>query len=417
MAANALYAGKADAIVLQGFHWKSNEHPWYQILKDRVEDIQAAGFDYVWFPPPSASADPHGYLPTEWYNLDSAYGTQDELKAVIAALRGGSRPVEAIADVVVNHRCGLKDWADFHNPNFAPEGTTDPKAIEKANRKAVVREDEWKDVGGKPAGASDTGEQFDGGRDLDHTNPLVQKAIINWLNWLKSEIGFAGWRWDLVKGYHPRFVGIYNDATKPTFSVAEFAEAEPLPLVDWINRTYGKPDIDEAPDRTGGKSCAFDFATRWFLKRAFEEKNYELLKSVDGRCAGLIGHWPAMAVTFLDNHDTEPANHNEPCPSEHIAAGYAYLLTHSGKPCVFWPHLFDWDDALRQTIVSLMELRRRVGLHAESAVNILAAQTDLYAAVIDDKIALKLGPAPWQPEGDGWQTALDGQDFAVWSRS
>ncbi|HDS84756.1 MAG TPA: alpha-amylase, partial [Phycisphaerales bacterium] len=53
----------------------------------------------------------------------------------------------------------------------------------------------------------------------------------------------------------------------------------------------------------------------------------------------------------------------------------------------------------------------------ESAVNILAAQTDLYAAVIDDKIALKLGPAPWQPEGDGWQTALDGQDFAVWSRS
>jgi alpha-amylase len=416
MAANALYAGKTDAILLQGFHWTSNEHSWYRILAEMSGDIQAAGFDYVWFPPPSASADPHGYLPTEWYNLNSKYGTQDELKAAIAALRKGKRSVEAIADVVVNHRCGVKDWADFQNPHFAPDGTTDPKAIEEANRKAVVQEDEWKEAGGKPAGSSDTGEQFNGGRDLDHTNPLVQQAIIKWLQWLKKEIGFVGWRWDLVKGYHPRFVGLYNDATQPAISVAEFADSEPLPLVDWINRTYGKPDVDGGPDRTGGKSCAFDFPTRGFLKRAFEQNNYELLKSVEGRCPGLIGHWPAMAVTFLDNHDTEPANHNDPYPTERVAAGYAYLLTHPGKPCVFWPHLFDWGQALRKTILSLIQLRRRARLYAESGVNIRLAQTDLYAAVIDDKIALKLGPAPWQPDGDDWQSALDGDDFAVWSR-
>lgn len=416
MATNALYAGKRDAIVLQGFHWKSNEHSWYEILKDMAGSIREAEFDYVWFPPPSASADPHGYLPTEWYNLDSAYGTQDALKAAISALRDGDRPVEAIADVVVNHRCGQHDWADFYNPDFAPEGTTDPEAIEKANREAVVQEDEWKDAGGNPAGGADSGEQFDGGRDLDHNNPHVQQAIIKWLNWLKDDIGFAGWRWDLVKGYHPRFVGIYNDATQPVFSVVENAQAEPLPLVDWINRTYGKDDIDDAPDRTGGKSCAFDFATREYLKRAFSENTFEGLKSVDGRCPGLIGHWPAMAVTFLDNHDTEPANHDDPFVTERVAAGYAYLLTHPGKPCVFWPHLFDWPDPLGQTIVSLIKLRRRAGLHAESGVNILTAQADLYAATIDDKVALKLGPAPWQPDGDGWESALDGDDFAVWQR-
>jgi alpha-amylase len=123
-----------------------------------------------------------------------------------------------------------------------------------------------------------------------------------------------------------------------------------------------------------------------------------------------------MAVTFMDNHDTEPANHNDPYPSERVAAGYAYILTHSGRPCVFWPHLFDWDETLRQTIIALIRLRREANLHAESGVNILAAQADLYAALIDDKVALKLGPADWKPEGDGWKTALDGEDFAVWKR-
>ncbi len=417
MATNAWYVGKSDMILLQGFHWQSHQHAWYSILKDMAAAIAAAGVDAVWFPPPSISADPHGYLPTEWYDLNSSYGSQDELKAAIAALRDGDRRIEAITDVVVNHRCGKNDWADFHNPHFAADGTTDPKAIEQANREAVVREDEWKDSGGKPAGGADTGEQFDGGRDLDHNNPHVQQAIINWLNWLKSDIGFSGWRWDLVKGYHPRFVGMYNDATKPSFSVAELAEVEPLPLVDWINRTYGKDDIDSAPDRTGGKSCAFDFATRHYLKRAFEENNFEVLKSVDGRCPGLIGHWPAMAVTFLDNHDTEPASHDDPHPTDFVAAGYAYLLTHPGKPCVFWPHLFDWPDPLPETIKQLIALRREATLHAESGVHIVAAQPDLYAATIDDKIALKLGPAPWQPEGDGWEGALDGADFAVWRRT
>lgn len=416
MATNAFYAGKMNAILLQGFHWRSNEHPWYRILTDKAKEIQEADFDYVWFPPPSASADPHGYLPTEWYNLNSSYGTQDELKTAISALGSAERPVEAIADIVVNHRCGCKDWADFCSPHFAPEGTTDPKAIERANRKAVVQEDEWKNSGGKPAGGADTGDQFNGGRDLDHTNPHVRKAVIQWLNWLKREIGFVGWRWDLVKGYHPRFVGLYNDSSRPAFSVAEYAEAEPIPLVDWINRTYGKDDINNAPDRTGGKSTAFDFATRACLKKALENNHYECLKSVDGRCPGLIGHWPAMAVTFLDNHDTEPANHNDPYSSERVAAGYAYILTHSGRPCVFWPHLFDWDETLRQTIIALIRLRRAANLHAESGVNILAAQADLYAALIDDKVALKLGPADWKPEGDGWKTALDGEDFAVWKR-
>lgn len=403
------YAGKPDGILLEGFHWKSHEHGWYRIVRDLAPAIRKAGFDTVWLPPPSVSADKHGYLPTEWYNLNSRYGTREELIRAIKALR----PVTAVADIVVNHRCGLHDWADFHNPHFAPEGTTDPGQIDEANRRAITENDEWKQKGGRPEGKSDSGENFDGGRDLDHNNPQVRQAVIRWLGWLKEEIGFAGWRWDYARGFDASFVGLYNRATEPVLSVGEYTDGSPQGIADWIKKTGRDPDH---PRRRAGRSTAFDFSTRGFLKRAVEEKNFELLKTPDGKPPGLIGLLPSLAVTFLDSHDTEPANHDDPFPTEQVLMGYAYLMTHPGRPCVFWPHFFDWEKPHRKMIGRLMEIRKKAGLHTASTVHILAASRDLYAAVMDEKVSLKIGPGAWNPPQEGWKTACDGHDFAVWTR-
>ena len=418
MQKNACYCGKTDAVLLQGFHWRSHECDWYKILIENAPRIQQLQIDTVWFPPATASADKQGYLPTEWYNLNSNYGSQEELKQAIASLRSGPYSVEAIADIVVNHRCGLDNWADFRNPSFAPVGVINSDEIKKANQKAVCVDDEWQQQGGTPVGAKDTGDGFDGGRDLDHTNPLVQQAIIRWLKWLQTEIGFAGWRWDMVKGFHPGRVGSYNDATTPNFSVAEFTDATTGGLLDWIHRSDGQPDEANGPlNRTGGKSTVFDFATRALLKKALTEKDFSCLKTQDGRCAGLIGVRPTMAVTFADNHDTEPANHNDPFPTETVQQAYAYLLTHPGKPCVFWCHLFDWERPYREMIETLIKLRRQAALHADSTVNIVAAQKDLYAAMVDEKVALKLGSSSWSPDGQSWSLYLEGQDLAVWLKA
>jgi alpha-amylase len=96
--------------------------------------------------------------------------------------------------------------------------------------------------------------------------------------------------------------------------------------------------------------------------------------------------------------------------------GYAYLLTHPGVPCVYWSHYFDWDDYTRQRIERLMQTRKSTGIHARSRVDIREARRGLYAANIDGEVAVKLGPHPWSP-GAGWQLALDGERFAVWTRS
>ncbi len=71
--------------------------------------------------------------------------------------------------------------------------------------------------------------------------------------------------------------------------------------------------------------------------------------------------------------------------------GYAYLMTHPGIPCVFWSHFFDWGEPLRRLIDRLIQVRRYAGVHARSHVDIKEAGKGLYAAVVDGRVAVKLG--------------------------
>ena len=102
-----------------------------------------------------------------------------------------------------------------------------------------------------------------------------------------------------------------------------------------------------------------------------------------------------------------------PFPGDRVMEGYAYILTHPGVPCVYWPHLFDW--GLRDQVKALIAARGAAGVTSTSKVTVLAADSGRYAAVIDDKLAVKIGPADWSP-GSGWSLAASGKNYAVWTR-
>jgi hypothetical protein len=68
-------------------------------------------------------------------------------------------------------------------------------------------------------------------------------------------------------------------------------------------------------------------------------------------CCGC--RWPGKAVTFIDNHDTGSTQQHWPFPGDRVGAGYAYIMTHPGMPCVFWDHYFEWGSELRNTIRTL----------------------------------------------------------------
>jgi alpha-amylase len=398
------YIGDGREILLQGFHWASHvgtqasdpqkRTSWYRVLQDNAAAIKSAGFTWVWFPPPSDSLAPQGYIPRRWNVLDTAYGSEAELRAAIRALE----PVRAMADIVLNHRVGVHTaGADFADPPF-PD-----------NRAAIAKDDS----SGVGTGNYDTGEHHPAGRELDHTNPDVRNAIKTYMNRLKS-VGFQGWRYDLTKGYHGRFVGEYNDGTNPEFSVGEFFDGDRQKVTSWL-------------DATGGRTTAFDFPTRYILHGALQFDDYSRLASWNsGRlvAGGLLGYWPSRSVTFLDNHDTEYRrdlehqyhyDNTRHFPGSTVDMGYAYLLTHPGIPCVFWSHFFDWGQATRQRIEKLIKVRRYAGIHARSGLDIREATKGLYAAFIDGRIAMKLGSRHWSP-GHGWQLAIDGDKLAVWVR-
>ena len=397
------YCGDGRDILLQAFHWashlgggdsKGQRKSWYRVLVENAETIRDTGFTRLWMPPPSDSLAPQGYIPRRWNVLDSAYGSEADLRDALRALH----PVEAIADVVINHRVGVAtSGADFLDPPF-PD-----------NRAAITRDDD----SGIGTGAFDTGESHPAGRDLDHTNPGVRETIKGYLQRLAS-VGFTGWRYDLVKGYHGRFVAEYNDASEPAFSVGEFYDGDRQKVTDWIDSTHGK-------------SAAFDFPTRYLLYDACRSDDFSRLCSWHhgkGIPAGLIGFWPERAVTFVDNHDTEYRRDEEhQCHNDgtrHFAGrtvdmGYAYLLTHPGVPCVFWSHFFDWGEPTRRRIQQLIHLRKRTGLHAGSWIDVKESSRGLYAAIVDGKLAVKLGSRGWCP-GGGWHHALEGDGFSVWKR-
>jgi alpha-amylase len=262
----------------------------------------------------------------------------------------------------------------------------------------------------------DEGQGEFGCRDLDHRDLRVQQDTKIFMRWLRNTVGVDGWRYDMVKGFAPYHIKDYNEASSASFSVGEYYDGNRQLIADWIDGT----------DSSSGKanaSSAFDFTTRFSLIAAVEGDRYELLND-NGKPSGLIGWWPAKAVTFVENHDTSPRDPNfiqnaSKAYRDQRIMGYAYILTHPGIPCVFWPHFFDWGPAKGQ-IQALVAVRKRAGILSTSQVQILEASNGLYAAVItgeSQRVAMKLGSnMSWQP-GAGWTLVTSGERYAVWTRN
>ena len=204
--------------------------------------------------------------------------------------------------------------------------------------------------------------------------------------------------------------GDYITASSPYSTVGEYFDGNSTTLKNWINGT-------------GGKSSAFDFALYYnSLRPAFNNNNFSALSGNPG-LAGQFGY-ADKAVTFVDNHDTF-VDSGSFRNNTNIMKAYAYILTHPGIPCVFFPHYYGGTyskDGVSVTYTSnetainkLMAIRKANTINAYSSVAISNTST-FYSAVIDNKVAVKIGPGTWNP-GAGWVLNTSGTDYAVWSKS
>ena len=411
---------------MQGWDWDSSGYgnpDWYTIMKGQAADMQALGITHVWFPPSSDAAPgpggfAQGYLPRQLSILSSAYGTQAELQATISAFK--AQGIQSVADIVINHRVGTSStYGAFTNPSWGSS--------------SIVSNDE----GGDGTGAPDTGWGFNLAPDLDHTNTTVANGVITYMAALKS-LGFTGLRYDYAPGYRAGFEESYTNQFVPDFCVAEVWNK----FTDFSNTSVnanvqselnfmkgdGASCTNSADASCGGgnqMSCGtFDYTTHTLLVQALQYNDYYLLENqttLKGP-AGVIGALPAMEVTFVDNHDTGPAEscnlgqNENPVPCGDVMQGYAYVLTHPGIPTIFYPHVYDW--GLRSQILPLVNARHSAGVTSTSAVSVQTAVTGLYAAVITGtahNLAMKIGPNGWAPTGGtGWTLLTSGTNYAVW---
>ena len=397
----------AKFVMFQGFHWYADNNwlnlpnGWWGMVASKASELGRAGFNLIWLPPVSSGS----YYPTQYYNLNSQWGNKAGLKQAVNALH--SAGLYVLADAVLNHRNGTTDWYDFTNPDW-------PSTV-------IVQNDEWKGFSGQPNNGKsanyDQGENEVGCRDLDHNQKIVQDEIKIFLRWLRNDIGFDGWRYDMVKGYPPYWVGHYNYNTQPMYSIGEYYDGNKQTLANWVDGTDGKSGKTDA-------SSTFDFTTYFSLKWAVQNDNFSNLND-NGRPSGFMGWWPAKAVTFVENHDTSPRDPNFIANASNeykiqVMMSYAYILTHPGTPCVFWPHYFDWGENYKGQINKMVQIRKSAGISSTSRIGIIESKPGLYAAVIDGdskRVVVKLGKSwGWQPAGN-WTLAASGERYAIWTQN
>ncbi|XP_048318274.2 alpha-amylase 3, chloroplastic isoform X1 [Ziziphus jujuba] len=396
--------GTGFEIVCQGFNWESHKSgKWYLELKSKAEELSSLGFTVIWLPPPTESVSPEGYMPKDLYNLNSRYGTIDELKEIVKKFH--ELGIRVLGDVVLNHRC-----AHYQNQNgvwnlFGGRLNWDDRAV-------VADDPHFQGRGNKSSG-----DNFHAAPNIDHSQDFVRKDIKEWLCWLRKEVGYDGWRLDFARGFWGGYVKDYLDASEPSFAVGEYWDS--------LSYTYGEMDHNQDAHRqrivdwinaTNGTAGAFDVTTKGILHAALERCEYWRLSDQKGRPPGVVGWWPSRAVTFIENHDTGSTQGHWRFPGRKEMQGYAYILTHPGTPSVFYDHIFSH---YRSEIGALLSLRVRNNIHCRSRVQISKAERDVYAAIIDEKVAMKIGPGHYEPPSGSqkWSLVAEGTDYKVWELS
>lgn len=358
-----------SGVMLQGFSWDSYDYSQWTVLEKQADDMK--GFiDLVWLPQSGKCIETTkvmGYKPYYYFNQNSSFGTEAELRSLIAKFKANG--IGAIADVVVNHR-NTDGWYTFPAETYKGVTyqmlSTDICKNDDGGSTAI----QAKKDGVSLSNNYDEGTDFGGCRDIDHKSENVQKIIKAYLKFLKEDMGYTGFRYDMVKGFSGTHVADYNDATGVKFSVGEYWDGNEK-IESWINRT-------------NKKSAAFDFQFRYNVRDAVNgaasgkvttSSDWSKLNSNDNLMHD--ANYRRYAVTFVENHDTQKrseSEQNDPLRKDTIAAN-AYMLAMPGTPCVFQPH---WR-AYKQEIKSMIEARKLAGITNMSNYTNKMAQTACFA--------------------------------------
>ena len=400
-------------VMLQAFYWDSFDDTAWAELENQADELSKY-FPLVWIPQSGRcnGGTQMGYSDLYWFpgedRYTSSFGTETQLRSMINTFK--AKGIGTIADVVINHRANTSGWFGFPSETYKGITYTMTAADVCKNDdggKAKTQADKEKVT----LGAYDTGEDWDGMRDLDHTSTNVQTCVKAYLHALLEDLGYTGFRYDMVKGFDGSYVGTYNNDAKPAFSVGECWDSSET-IKNWI-------------EKTGKTSAAFDFQIKYVVRNAVDAANWAQLGQGHGQNNYPLvsnnynnGAYRQWAVTFVENHDTQKrkdGTSNGPLVKDTLAAN-AFMMAMPGTPCVFLPH---WK-SYKQEIKAMIDARRLAGITNTSTYTQKFTNKNYYVVETtgtNSKLICSVGSKATQFNGTsaGYTKILSGYHYVYWA--
>ncbi len=395
-----------DGVMLQGFYWDSFKDTRWVKLQKQAPDFNGY-FSLVWLPQSGKTNGSlsMGYDPYYFFNQNSSFGTADELRSLIKTFRTNN--IGAIADVVINHH-QTNGWWNFPRETYGTETyqlqTTDIVANDDAHNAGYTTAAQAQRDGITLSSNNDEGEDFSGMRDLDHKSANVQRIVKAYERFLVNDLGYVGFRYDMVKGFDGSHVGNYNDVAGINFSVGECWDNSGT-ITNWINAT-------------GKRSAAFDFQFKYVVNNAANTGNWGNLgqRNPQGDMPLINNNaYRRYAVTFVENHDTQlraDGSSNGPLQRDTLAAN-AYMLAMPGTPCVFYRHYQAYPDQIK----AMIDARKAAGITNTSDYSPYRSTAAYYGCIVNGTKAdllVLVGSGYSEPAANRFVKILSGRHYAYY---
>ena len=365
-----------NGMMLQGFSWylpPDGQH--WRRMAERAEEFAKLGFTAVWLPPAykgQAGATDVGYGAYDLWDLGefdqkgtvrTKYGTREEYVEAVRALQGAG--VQVLGDIVLNHKMGGEGLEQVEavevNPADRTEDSSEPSTVSVWSRfafpgragelddfvwdascftgcdwdEAEQRSSVWRFADKEWAKDVDTTENgnFDYlmGMDIDLSDERVYEQLATWGRWYLHTTGVNGLRLDALKHMSRAFYQRWLSDMRASVDHELFVVGE-----------YWSKDLADLREYIGKEESLslFDVPLHFNFFHASEDaQGCDLRTLFDGT---LVSEDPIRAVTFVENHDTQPDQALESTVRHWFkpAAYASILLREAGYPCVFFADLY-----------------------------------------------------------------------------
>lgn len=359
--------GQIRGTMVQTFHWYSpNDGNFWDTWAGRAGQLKEKGFTALWLPPAYKGwkgTNDVGYGVYDLFDFGefnqkgskrTKYGTRQAYQNCIE--KAHENNLQVYADVVLNHKMGgdytqrvpkaeVVDPYDRNKPLGAPhdkELWTYYCFPGRGDAYSSMKWEWWHFDAAKEYGdiykfkdkqfethVDDENVNYDFlmGCDLDFDHEQVRGETHYWGKWYLDTFGVDGFRIDAVKHIRSFFFKTWlkdmrNHAQKDLFAVGEYWSSDIERLRRYIDQTQGKMHLFDAP---------LHYNFHWASKAG---SRYNMASILDNT---LIKENPLLAVTLVENHDSQPLQSLESLVEAWFKPlAYAIiLLRDEGYPCVF----------------------------------------------------------------------------------